>query len=68
MIAEEAGEEHYVHFRSVDDEYEFLESTLPPRARHGDAAAAGNAGEGTSGGGEDATGRRCRSGHKVWWR
>lgn len=44
-----------MHFRSVDDEYEFLESTLPPRARHGDATDAGNAGEGISGGGEDVT-------------
>lgn len=53
VVTEESGAEHYVHFRSVDDEYEFLESTLPPRARHGDTAAAGNTGEGISEGGDD---------------
>lgn len=31
--------ERYVHLRSVDDEYEHLESTLPSRARNGGAAA-----------------------------
>lgn len=31
--------ERYVHLRSVDDEYEHLESSLPPRARHGAAGA-----------------------------
>lgn len=31
--------ERYVHLRSVDDEYEHLESTLPSRARSGGAAA-----------------------------
>lgn len=32
------GVERYVHLRSVDDEYEHLESTLPSRARGGGAA------------------------------
>lgn len=41
IVVEEAGEEHYVHLRSVDDEYEHLESTLPPRA--GGAAGQGTA-------------------------
>ena len=44
MVGEEAGEELYVHFRSGDDEYEHVESTLPPRSRQGDATTgtAGN--------------------------
>lgn len=54
---EESGVEHYVHLRSVDDEYEHLESTLPPRARQGAAAAAGaeTAGDGAPGACEDGT-------------
>eukprot|EP00752_Nemacystus_decipiens_P012420 g11003.t1 len=39
VVLEEAGVERYVHLRSVDDEYEHLESTLPSRARSGAAAA-----------------------------
>lgn len=35
VVLEEAGVERYVHLRSVDDEYEHLESTLPSRARSG---------------------------------
>lgn len=35
VVVEEMGMEHYVHLRSVDDEYEHLESTLPQRSRHG---------------------------------
>lgn len=37
-MLEEAGVERYVHLRSVDDEYEHLESTLPSRGRSGGAA------------------------------
>lgn len=52
VVLEEAGAEQYVHFRSVDDEYEHLESTLPPRARHG-AADTGATGEGAGGRAEE---------------
>lgn len=52
---EESGVEHYVHLRSVDDEYEHLESTLPPRARQGAAAGAETAGDEAPGVGEDGT-------------
>ncbi|CAN0543840.1 unnamed protein product, partial [Ectocarpus sp. 12 AP-2014] len=38
VVLEEAGVERYVHLRSVDDEYEHLESTLPSRGRRGGAA------------------------------
>lgn len=37
-MLEETGVERYVHLRSVDDEYEHLESTLPSRGRSGGAA------------------------------
>ena len=40
-MLEETGVERYVHLRSVDDEYEHLESTLPSRARNGNGGAAG---------------------------
>lgn len=43
-MLEETGVERYVHLRSVDDEYEHLESTLPTRARSGGAGAAGGVG------------------------
>lgn len=52
---EESGVEHYVHLRSIDDEYEHLESTLPPRARQGAAAGAETAGDEAPGPGEDGT-------------
>lgn len=42
VVLEETGVERYVHLRSVDDEYEHLESTLPSRARN--AGAAGGVG------------------------
>lgn len=43
VVLEEAGAEHYVHLRSVDDEYENLESTLPPQARQGGTGGGGTA-------------------------
>lgn len=63
---EEAGVEHYVHLRSIDDEYEHLESTLPPRARPGGMGSvpagegAGNAEDEEIGGTND--GVDCSSG------
>ena len=33
VVNEERGEEEYVHMKSLDDEYEFLESTLPKKAQ-----------------------------------
>eukprot|EP00903_Cladosiphon_okamuranus_P016310 g15042.t1 len=62
VVLEETGVERYVHLRSVDDEYEHLESTLPTRARNGEAGAAGGVGgnppaEGVEGGpGDNETG------------
>ena len=54
VVLEEAGVERYVHLRSVEDEYEHLESTLPSRARGGGGAAGGVGGnppaEGVEGG------------------
>lgn len=40
VVLEETGVERYVHLRSVDDEYEHLESTLPNRARNGGGGGA----------------------------
>lgn len=60
-MLEETGVEHYVHLRSIDDEYEHLESSLPARARQGGggvgdgAAADPSAGQGGADGGAEGS-------------
>ncbi|CAM9242111.1 unnamed protein product, partial [Discosporangium mesarthrocarpum] len=52
VVVEESGSEEYVHLRSKDDEYEHLESNLPPRARGaapGGAESGGGPGPGAGG-------------------
>lgn len=61
VVLEETGAEHYVHLRSVDDEYEHLESTLPPRARQGAAGGAPPEAQ-RGGGGEDGGGGNSNDG------
>ena len=40
MVSEQRGTEEYVHLKSVDDEFEYMESTLPKRDQQESAATA----------------------------
>lgn len=43
IVSSESGTEQYVHLRSLEDEYEHMESTLPERAKQNNTSSGGAA-------------------------
>jgi len=54
VVAEQRGQEEYVHLKSVDDEFEYMDSTMPKHAKQQNGEEEGEEGRREAGVGEDA--------------